>query len=83
MWRGCVPPPPEAPAAEVQEYPMHLQRLATATVVVEMKPVVAVVPRGVQRTGPKVKYIRKRLPTAVDRVAGRRRKTASTGRFVK
>lgn len=82
MWRGCVPPPPETPVLEVQEYPMHLQRLATATVVVEMKPVLPVAPRGVQRTGPKVKYIRKRMPTAVDRAVGRR-KTASTGRFVR
>lgn len=78
MWRGCVPPPPP-PVQEEEEYPMHLQRLATATVVVEMKPV----PRGVQRTGPKVKYIRKRLPPVMDRAVGKRRKTTSTGRFVK
>lgn len=58
----------------LDEFPSHLQRLKTPTVVVDMKPQ--------QRTGPKIKYIRKRTVPAVERVVNKRRKTAS-GRFTK
>lgn len=74
---------PVAGAKEV--FPMHLQRLATATVVVDVQ-ADAGAGAAVQercRTGPKIKYIRKRtLPLVVEKAGNKRRKTA-TGRYAK
>lgn len=62
-------------------YPTHLQRLATSTVVVAVTPPL---PSPPIRKGPKIKYIRKRVPLPLQKVGmgNKRRKTAS-GRFTK
>lgn len=60
-------------------YPTHLQRLETSTVMVAVTP-----PPPPGRTGPKIKYIRKRTAPMVQKVgAGNKRRKTAAGRFAK
>ncbi|KAL0634120.1 hypothetical protein Q9L58_006927 [Maublancomyces gigas] len=60
-------------------YPTHLQRLETSTIMVAVTP-----PQPLGRTGPKIKYIRKRTTPMVQKVGvGNKRRKTAAGRFAK
>lgn len=69
----------EKKQAVEEVYPTHLQRLETSTIMVAVTP-----PQPLGRTGPKIKYIRKRATPMVQKVGvGNKRRKTAAGRFAK